>query len=116
MNAFLRPENKTYIDYPTQIKKLSKHIFINDPFDIIFGDTNNNGTYQNIMLIRNYVAHESGESRSKLINNLFGGRQDKFMEPSNYLLTKEKKTNTTHYSYYVKFIRDTVSLLVEGVS
>ena len=113
LNVFLRPENKTYIDYPAQIKKLSKHIFDEDPFDVIFLDCNNNVTYQNIMAIRNYVAHESGESKNKLIKNLFAGRAELFVEPSVFLLKKEKNSKTTYYAFYVQFIRDISRLLTE---
>ena len=116
LNAFLRPENRTFIDYPSQIQKLSKYIFEKNPFDIIFLDSNNNVTYLNIMAIRNYVAHESGESREKLIKNLFANRADKFEEPSVFLLKKEKNSKITHYSFYVKFIRDTAQLLTEELS
>ena len=115
LNAFLRPENKKYVDYPSQIKKLSKHIFVKDPFDVIFLDSNNNVTYENIMAIRNYVAHESGEARTKLIKNLYAGREDKFVEPVVFLLRKEKSTNTTYFTYYTKFVSDIAQLLTEGI-
>lgn len=115
LNAFLRNENRQYIDYLAQIKKLSKHIFENNPFDIIFSDANNNVTYENIMAIRNYVAHESGEARKKLINNIYAGREDKFVEPVVFLLRKEKSTNNTYYSFYTKFVSDIAQLLTEEI-
>lgn len=112
LNAFLRDGNRTYIEYPTQIKKLSKHIFENDPFDIIFVDSTNSTAYSQIITIRNYIAHESGESELKMIKSCFGGRQDHFKEPNDYLLSKEKTTNTTYYTYYTNIIKNVVALLV----
>lgn len=116
LNAFLRAENKQYVDYPSQIKKLSKHIFEKDPFDVIFSDSNNNVTYENIMAIRNYVAHESGEARKKLIKNIYSGREERFVEPVDYLLRKEKSTHKTYYTYYTTFIGNIAQLLTEEIN
>lgn len=76
----------------------------------------NHVTYENIMAIRNYVAHESGEARTKLIKNLYAGREDKFVEPVVFLLRKEKSTNTTYFSYYTKFVSNIAQLLTEEIA
>ena len=115
LNAFLRAENKSYVDYPAQIKKLSKHIFENDPFDIIFLDVNNNVIYENIIAIRNYVAHESAEARKKLIKNIYAGRDENFVEPVDFLMRRERSTNLTYYTYYTKFVSNIAQLLTERI-
>lgn len=112
LNAFLRDGNHTYVDYPSQIKKLSKHIFVNNPFDVIFLDATIYNAYNQIISIRNYVAHESGESKNKFINTCFGGNINHFKEPNEFLLMKERTTNKTHYTYYIEIIKSTVHLLV----
>lgn len=112
LNVFLREGNRTYVDYPTQIKKLSKHIFANNPFDVIFLDSTTNSAYNQIIAIRNYIAHESGEARSKMINLCFGGVESKFKEPNEFLLTKEKETKQSYYTYYTTIINNTAALLV----
>lgn len=112
LNAFLREGNRTYVDYQTQIKKLSKHIFKKDPFDVVFLDATTKTAYEQIVSIRNYIAHESGEAKAKMIKVCFGGKVEKFLEPNDYLLTKVKNTSKTYYSYYTEIIRNTVSLLV----
>lgn len=112
LNAILREGNRTYVDYQAQIRKLSKHFFSSDPFDVIFADADRKTAYDQLVAIRNYIAHESGEAKSKLIKYCFGGKPDKFLEPNDYLLTKEKRTNQTYYSYYTKIIKDAVLLLV----
>lgn len=113
LNAFLREGNRTYIDYPTQIMKLSKHIFVNDPFDVIFSDATIKNAYNQIVSIRNYIAHESGESKIKMIKTCFSGNDKNFKEPNDYLLSIERSTHKTFYTYYTDIIRDTSLLLVD---
>ena len=62
-NAFMREGNKKYVEYLGKIEKLSKHIFINNPFDIIFLDATNKTAYEQLKALRNYIAHESGEAK-----------------------------------------------------
>ena len=108
----MREGNRTYVEYPTQIKKLSKHIFTKDPFDVIFSDNNIFNAYNQIIAIRNYIAHESGESKAKLIKTCFGGRDEKFKEPNDFLQSKEKSTNHTYYTYYIDIIKNVAQLLI----
>lgn len=113
LNVFLREGNRTYIEYLTQIQKLSKHIFENNPFEVIFADANNYSAYKQIIAIRNYIAHESGEAKSKMINCCFSGNEAKFKEPNDYLKSKEKSTKTTYYTYYTNIISNISRLLVD---
>lgn len=112
LNVFLREGNRTYIDYPAQIKRLSKYIFENDPFDILFLDAAISNAYNQIVAIRNYIAHESGEAKSKMIKQCFGGREDKFKLPNEFLLSKVKGSNKTYYTYYIETISNAAKLLV----
>lgn len=113
LNVFLREGNRTYIDYPTQIEKLSKHIFDKDPFDIIFLDATIHNTYLQIISIRNYIAHESGEAKAKMIKTCFGGRDEHFREPNDYLLAIKRSSNSSYYTYYVDTIKHMVELLID---
>lgn len=112
LNVFLREGNRTYIEYPTQIKKLSKHIFNNDPFDVIYLDSTISNAYNQIISLRNYIVHESGESKEKMIRACFGGRADRFKEPNDYLLSKERSTSKTYYTFYTDIIKDAAKLLI----
>lgn len=111
LNVFLRDGNRTYIDYPAQIKKLSKHIFLKDPFDVIFLDADTNDAYCQIVALRNYIVHESGEAKTKMIKVCFGGREDHFKAPNDFLLTRHR-TNKTYYTYYIDKIDSIAKLLV----
>lgn len=115
LNVFLRSENKTYIDYLSKIEVLSKHIFKDNPFDVVYLDSDNRKVYNDILYMRNYIAHESGESKTKIIRHLFGNNYSKFMEPNDYLQTKEKNSKNTYYTYYTEAIRNMTILLVDKV-
>ncbi len=112
LNAFLREGNRTYIEYLSKIEKLSKHIFENNPFDVLFLDANYHEMYIQMSSVRNYIAHESGEARSKMVKTCFGGRDDRFMEPNDFLLTQERTTGKTRYTLYTDTIKDVVQLLI----
>ena len=115
-NVFMREGTKQYIEYLNKIEKLSNHIFTDNPFDIILADTNFNPAFEQMKAIRNYIAHESGEAKRKLINTCFNGNEDKFKEPNEFLKAKEKTTGDTYYTYYIKVIENTADLLVNGLS
>ena len=115
-NAFMREGNKKYVEYLSKIEKLSKHIFIDDPFDVIFLDATNKTAYEQLKALRNYIAHESGEAKSKLINLCFSGNANNFLEPNNFLLTRERSTRNTYYTYYTTIIQNIVELLVDPPS
>ncbi len=112
-NAFMREGNKKYVEYLSKIEKLSKHIFVNDPFDVIFLDVTNKNAYEQLKALRNYIAHESGEAKSKLINLCFSGNTNNFLEPNDFLITRERSTRNTYYTYYITIIQNIVDLLVD---
>ncbi len=116
LNAFLREGNKRYIDYIKQIERLSKHIFLNNPFDIIFNDSTYNSVYKQIVSIRNYIAHESGEAKSKMINECFSGNARHFKEPNDFLQERERSNNTTYFTYYTEAIKNISTFLVNPIS
>lgn len=112
LTAFLREGNKKYVEYISQIEKLSKHIFVNDPFQIIFLDSENKEAFNQIRVLRNYIAHESGEAKLKLIRYCFGGNDNNFVEPNVYLQRRERKTHVTYFTYYVNRVKNMARLLI----
>lgn len=107
-NFLLSVQNKPYIDYFNTIQKVSKHIFVEskDPFGLFFLDSNYMNSYNQIVAIRNYIAHESSEARKKYIKLCLNNKDEDFTEPVNFL--KELKRNVTpsqsNYSYYTDLI------------
>ena len=111
LNVFLREGNKTYIDYIKQIQKLSKHIFQNNPFDVIFEEADNYNVFLQLTSIRNFIVHESGESKAKLIKTCFGGNSDKYIEPNQYLMANKRGQGISYYTYYTQVITNLTALL-----
>lgn len=114
LNAFIKSENRTYVDYLPVIERLSKYIFRSDPFSkIIFEHAIYHQDYLGLMAIRNYIAHESGESKKKLIRQCFGNLEENFKEPNDYLRTIKRGTGKSYYSYYIEVIENIVEYLIK---
>lgn len=101
MERFLKMGNKRYIDYYDLAKTTGDIFFVDNPFNIMNQTTNFKMSLQQMESIRNYIAHESEESkRSYLRYCLF---DSKFIRPSDFLL---KINNSNNYSNLYTFIED----------
>ena len=107
-NAFMVDGNKKYIEYINKIEKLSTYIFENNPFNIILEDCERKELFNQLKYLRNYIAHESEESRRKVIKYCFGGHEEKFIEPDEFLKSKPKKRDDSYYSIYIQLILDVI--------
>ncbi len=94
LRAILKGD-KQYVEYIKKIESLSKHIFVDNPFNVIFDVADNLTIMNQMMALRNYIAHESGEARLKYIRTCLGNGQ--FVEPSEYLIKKNKRTSKSNY-------------------
>ena len=92
LNNFLRGPATPYINYVNKIK-LSKYIFKTGckPFDVILATTYADD-YNQIKTIRDYIAHESMESRSDYTSICPG---QKFIEVNDFLASFKKGTSIT---------------------
>lgn len=113
-NAFMRDGTKQYIEYLDKITKLSGHIFQDNPFDVILLDANNKPAMEQMKALRNYIAHESGEAKRKVINTCFSGNERNYVEPNVYLQSRESSTRNTYYTYYTTLISNMVDLLISA--
>lgn len=110
LRAILRGD-KQYVDYIKKIEALSKHIFWDNPFNIIF-DVADNSTLMNQMItLRNYIAHESGEAKVKYIKTCLGNGA--FIEPSMYLTRKNRRTSKSNYTIFVEKIIELSDMILE---
>lgn len=110
LRAVLRGE-KQYVDYIKKIETLSKHIFIDNPFNIIFDVADNTTMFNQMTALRNYIAHESGESKTKYIKTCLGNGE--FIEPYTYLLKKNRKTSKSNYTLFVEKIAEISDLILD---
>lgn len=121
LNAFLREGSKKYVEYQNKIEKLSKYIFEDgaDPFAILNEDIVIKNAIREIKFIRNYIAHESAEARQKYKNvysNNISVRDDKFIEPEEYLMQQKKqkgKKSKTYFSYYIDTLMELADFLID---
>ncbi len=103
--------DKSYVDYLKKIESVSKFIFIDNPFNVIFDVADNSTIMGQMMALRNYIAHESNEAKTKYINTCLGGRN--FIEPSLFLINKNKKTAKSNYTIYIEKITQISDLILE---
>ena len=114
-NVFMRDGNKKYVEYIDKIEKLSSHIFQDNPFDVILLNGNIKTAFYQMRAIRNYVAHESVESKHKMITQL-GVNENNFRELNDYLKSIDKTTGNSNYTCYVRVIKAIVELLIKDPS
>ena len=108
----MRDGKKKYVEYIDKIEKLSSFIFQENPFDVILLNGNIKTAFYQMRAIRNYVAHESVESKKKMIAQL-GVNENNFRELNDYLKFIDKTTGDSNYTYYVKVIKAIVELLIK---
>ena len=110
LRAILRGD-KQYIDYIKKIETLTPHIFVSSPFNIIFNVADNNTLFNQMITLRNYIAHESNESRTKYIKTCLGNGT--FIEPDSYLTKINRRTSSSYYTIYINKIIEISDLILD---
>lgn len=101
-----------FVDYQKAIPRCSKHIFLKDPFDLIFSSQNFSDDLKKMKLIRNYLAHKSNEARGKYEDNVLRTYQiDTFIEPGVFLLRRANQKPYTYYTHYCNIFLQTFDAL-----
>ena len=62
--------------------------------------------------LRNYIAHESAESRKRYIETCLGGGQ--FIEPYEYLAKINRRKSKSNYTIYMEKIAHISDMLLEA--
>lgn len=104
--------NKPFINYYQTIQQISKHVFIDnqDPFSLIFDDLKYSGYLQKMKHIRNYIAHESIESKHSYKTKVLNG---KFVEPYIHLQEMDHTQKISLYTVYINSLLEIVDILIE---
>lgn len=110
LRAILKGDRQ-YVEYVKKIQQLSKHVFINNPFNVIFDVAENFTALDQMIALRNYIAHESPESRKRYIEKCLGGGQ--FISPSQYLVKINRRVSKSNYSIFVDKMLQISDLLLE---
>lgn len=114
-NVFMMEGSKKYIEYIKKIENFSKHIFEDNPFSVIIDDYERKNLFEQLKVLRNYIAHESEESRRKLIKYCFSGDESKFLEPNEFLKSIPKKGKESHFSIYINLIEEIIKGINQGI-
>lgn len=113
LKGVLKNGNSVYIDYLEKIKNISKHIFKDEhnPFDLIFSDASYSGYYNQMKILRNYIAHESEESKQKYIKEVLNNRV--FIQPYKHLGKINRRYSKTYYTIYIEKIKQITEILLD---
>ncbi|MEM0543807.1 hypothetical protein WFZ85_14390 [Flavobacterium sp. j3] len=110
LNGVIGTKNKAYINYYENIIELSEHIFVVNPFEIITRDVNYFNEFNNMKILRNYIAHESLSSRKKYVQSLLGNRD--FIEPYEFLRKIRRNTGKSNLTTYNEIIINSTNYLI----
>lgn len=101
----------SFIDYLNIIENFSKEVFVleKNPFDCVFADSNLKPLYLKMRFIRNHIAHESSESRSKYHKHVLSNST--FIEPNEHLLKQAPQKRHTFFTEYINAIESAASIL-----
>jgi hypothetical protein len=110
---------KSYTDYLSLIEKhnIYKEIFTpdTDPFNLIFSDPVFNTEFMKMRLLRNYITHESKESKylyeSKVLKTY---SWNSYLHPSDFLQKKcSHKSQYTIYGLWINLLQKNSKILLD---
>ena len=64
-----------------------------------------------MMMLRNYIAHESSESRKRYIKTCLSNGT--FVEPSTFLMKKNKRNSKSNYTIFIEKIEEISDMILE---
>ena len=96
-------KKQNYIDYIDKIKSISKDIFEENPFDILLEDSENVTIFNQMISIRNCIAHESDYSKKVYQDACLGNST--YKSPGNFLMSKNKRKSKSNYAIYIDKIK-----------
>ncbi|MDQ7085201.1 MAG: hypothetical protein Q9M36_09845 [Sulfurovum sp.] len=107
LEGFLKCD-KQYIDYLKKIQEIKGFIFREDicPFKKIFSEAKFITLFKEIQILRNFIAHQSKESKDKYQNKVLrpiGINQ--YIKVTTFLLRRNRQQNISYYSIYINAIK-----------
>lgn len=114
LEAILKNSTSTYIDYPRILVRASECIFDEkqNPFTLIFSDSTFSDNYKKMQIIRNFIAHESAESKEKYKTKVLDSFNiEKFISVIDFL-KKPNKNRISYYTFNIDIIKKYSNILV----
>lgn len=112
LNAVLKKENKSFVNHYDAVFKLSEHIFIDNPFEILSTDANFCSDILNMKTIRDYIAHESSHSRRLYYERVLNSQN--FIKPYEFLNKKKKSKSISYYTHYIELMKTSTDYIIKG--
>jgi len=100
--------NKAYIEYIEKIQEVRKFIFDDSscPFNKVFSTAEFETLFKQIKILRNFIAHESEESKEKYKKNVLRANGiSTYREVHTFLMDINKKKNIPYYTIYINFFK-----------
>ena len=105
LRKFLGAKNKDYIDYNDRISSLSQYIFESNPFDNL--SYLSPLSYQQLIDVRNYIAHESGSTKSKLMKMTHNISLEEYLA--------KKKQGKTNFERIITCLKQFSDYIIDGI-
>lgn len=92
----------SYLDTGVKTKKLVDQIFTANNHISFFFNSDESQFFEEMKCLRNYIAHESEESRTKYMRKTT--KTPNFIEPNDFLKSKKRRETDTMYTKFVNMV------------
>lgn len=92
-----------YLDTGKKTQELVDQIFMSSNNISMFFSSQDSQFFEEMKLLRNYIAHESEESKRKYINKTLNNHSG-FMEPNDFLKSIKRSENDSVYTKFVTMV------------
>ena len=110
LEGVLKSGRTSYVDL-SKIQEVSKHIFEKDPFGLIFNTFHEE--LSKMKYIRNYIAHESEESKNKYCRYVLEVDESRFISPGNFLIKIPRGRETSNFDFFINEIRKQREIIMD---
>ncbi len=100
--------DKQYIDYIKKIQEIKKHIFVENkcPFNKVFSSADFISDFRQMQMLRNFIAHQSEESKNKYISKVLNPRGiSGYIKSDTFLKRIPRNKHDSYYSIYVETLK-----------
>lgn len=99
---FKRTTSLNYLDTSEKTRTLVDQLFTDDNKISFFFNSSDNEFFEKMKALRNYIAHESFESRNKYIKKTLNNRE--FIAPNDFLKSKNRGDRDSMYTKFVNIV------------
>ncbi|ENZ7264014.1 hypothetical protein ACG7YO_002015 [Enterococcus faecalis] len=99
---FKKTTNLIYLDTSDKTKTLVDQLFTDNNKISFFFNSSDNEFFEKMKALRNYIAHESVESRNKYVKKTLNNRD--FIAPNDFLKSKNRNDQDSMYTKFVNMV------------